>query len=913
MLKDMVHRWNRAAPVSAFLDDLPLQQALHGDLAQTLRLLNASLLGLTDAEAARRLQQVGPHQLPDLRARPWWRHLLLAFWNPFLMMLAGLGLASFLCDLLLTSPAGRSWLKDLLLAAMLVCSGGLRFWQERRAEQTIRPLTKTMAEVVQVMRRTHEQAPPTLHRIPLEKLVPGDLILLEEGRVVPADVRLVNAQGLLLDQSLFTGEAMPVEKNDSEHGEPPAPRLRSRVDRSLLALLDAPYLGLMGCSVVRGKALALVVATGRATVFSKAARYLLRRPFLSALQHELNQVSKVLLVSLIMMVACLLLMRGLARGDWSEAILFALAVGVGFTPEMLPLVVTVALARGAVLLAQLGLVVKQLPVTQALGALEILCLDKTGTLTGTTMRLVTAIDAAGQEQASVLRLAALSVLAQQRGTAQGHDPFAQAILTEARRRGIRLQAGLTFGEVLPFDPIRKRASAIVSAPDEGASATQAEAPALLLCQGSFEPVLAVASAVETSEGLQPLSEVSRLQLKRLARWLQERGLRVLAVAYKPVDPHHISALAAEEQELIFAGLLGLSQTLREGVCEGMEALRASGISLKLVTGDDERLAERLGEEVGFTSRRVLLGWELEGLSEGELAMLAGQTEIFASMTPLQKAMIVRVFQRQGSVVGYLGDGLNDLPALRRADIGLAVNGATESTQAAATVLMQGGPLQGLASGVRVGRRVSRTIGKYLAITISSNFGNALSILLASLFLPFLPMLPVQLLAQNMLYDLTQLSLAWDHLDDELLQQPHRWRLAPVLRLMLIMGPLSSLFDVLTFLLLWWGFDARSVAHAALFQSGWFLEGLFSQILAVHLLRTHRVPFLHSRAALPLLLASGGALVVGFWLPMTRLGTLLGLVPLPPAYFCWLLLILSGYCLLTELTKRWYLRRFGGWL
>jgi Mg2+-importing ATPase len=917
MLRGMVRRWGRAIQISAFSEDPQhspypqVQQLLHSDLAQTLRLLRTSLLGLTEAEAARRLQQLGPHQIPDLRARPWWRRLLLAFWNPFLVMLAGLGLASFLSDLFLTSPPDRNWLKELLLMAMLVCSGGVRFWQERRAEQTIRLLARTMTEAVQVMRRADEQAAPTLRRIPLEGVVPGDLVLLEEGRVVPADVRLVNVQALLLDQSLFTGEAMPVEKSDSEQGEPPAPRLRSRADRSLLALLEAAHLCLMGCSVVRGKAVAVVVATGNATVFSRTARQFLKRPLLSALQHELHQVSQVLLISLVLMVACLLLIRGLSRGDWSEALLFALAVGVGLTPEMLPLVVTAALARGTGLLACVGLIVKQLPAVQALGALEILCLDKTGTLTDAPMQLVTAMDAAGQEQTRVLHLAMLAVLAQQRAAVHSHDPFAQAILAAAHRRGIRLQPGVAFGEVLPFDPIRKRSSAIVSAPDERASVTPARP--VLICQGAVETLLAASAAVETAEGPQPLSEVHQLQLRRLARALQEQGLRVIAVAWKPLGYDRAQTLAAEEQKLIFAGLLGLSQTLREGVREGMEALRASGISLKLVTGDDERLAARLGEEVGCDSRRVLLGWELEGLSKSDLAVLAGQTEIFASMTPLQKASIVRVLQQRGTVVGYLGDGLNDLPALRRADVGLAVNGATESTQAAATVLIQSSTLKRLVSGVHVGRQVSRTIGKYLAITISANFGNALSILLASLFLPFLPMLPVQLLIQNVLYDLTQLSLAWDGLDPELLQKPHRWRLAPVLRLMLIMGPLSSLFDVLTFLILWWLFDARTAATASLFQSGWFLEGLGSQILAVHLLRTHRVPFLRSRAALPLLLASGGALAVGCLLPMTHLGALLGLVPLPPAYFCWLLLVLGGYGLLTELAKRWYFRRWGSWL
>ncbi|RAQ93916.1 magnesium-translocating P-type ATPase [Thermogemmatispora tikiterensis] len=882
-------------------------------MAQTLRLLGASLLGLTDAVAAQRLQQIGPHYLPDLRARPWWHRLLLAFWNPFLMILAGLGLASFLSDLFFTSPADRSWFKEMLLAAMLLCSGAVRFWQERRAEQTIRPLARTVSRTVQVLRRADEQAAPMLRRIPLEEVVPGDLVLLEEGQVVPADVRLVSAQAVLLDQSLFTGEAMPVEKHDSEQGGQAVPRLRSRTDRSLLALLESPHLCLMGCNVIRGKAVAVVIATGSATVFSRLARQFLRRPLLSALQQELNQVSKVLLVSLLLMIACLLLIRGITRGDWSEAVLFALAVGVGLTPEMLPLVVTAALARGVIGLARVGLVVKHLPVAQMLGALEVLCLDKTGTLTEAAMQLVTAIDVSGQEQDRVLRLAALSVLAQQQGAAQGNDPFAQAILTAARQRGIRLPAGVVFGEVLPFDPIRKRASAIVSASPESASAMQRQTAALLLCQGSFEPVLAVSSAVETREGVQPLTEVSRLQIRRLARSLQEQGLRVLAVAYKPVETQRTRALASEEQELIFAGLLGLSQTLRQGVHRGIEALRASGIRLKLVTGDDERLAVRLGEEVGFDSRRVLLGWELEGLSENDLAMLAGQTDIFASITPLQKALIVRALQQSGAVVGYLGDGLNDLPALRRADIGLAVSGATGSTQTAAMVLMQTSELARLAAGIRVGRRVSRTIGKYLAITISSNFGNALSILLASLFLPFLPMLPAQLLMQNVLYDLTQISLAWDHLDPEELQEPHRWHLAPLLRLMLIMGPLSSLFDILTFLILWWFFGARTVTSAPLFQSGWFLEGLSSQILAVHLLRTHRIPFLHSRAALSLLLASGGALAVGFLLPMTPLGALLSLVPLPPIYFLWLLLVLSGYCLLTELVKRWHLHRFGGWL
>lgn len=877
-----------------------LREVACGTIAQVCIQLDCTPSGLSEQEAARRLARLGRNKIAGTRPLSWWVQLGRAFLNPFILVLAILSLVSGLTDVVLAAPDARSWTKVLILATMILLSAVLRFWQEFRSQRAVAQLQAMIRTQATVMRLHSDQSHATPRAIALTELVPGDLIRLSAGDMVPADVRLLSARDLFLNQSTFTGEAMPVEKRASA---PPEERKKTPNGRQRENPLAFSTMCLMGTSVISGTASALVVRTGKDTFLHSVARSVLGHRQKTHFERGINQMTWVLIRFMLLMAPTVFLINGLLKGDWKEAFFFALAVAVGLTPELLPLIVTTNLAKGALQMASEQVIVKHLPAIQNLGAMDLLCTDKTGTLTENRVHLARSLDAGGAESTRVFHLAYLN----SRYQTGWNNPLDQAMLAAAEQqhpewRTVRPPYHKL--DEIPFDFVRRRMSVMVQQESE---------PPVLICKGALTEVLQICQGVELQGRVVPLTEVVRTRIERLNTTLQEEGLRVIAVASKQLSYLHTQYTVDDECDLILTGFLGFLDPPKAAIGETLEALARQGIAIKLLTGDHEGIATSICEEVGLDASRVVLASEIDGMSNEELAEIVEKTSVFAQVNPLHKVRILKALKRNGHTVGYLGDGMNDAAALREADVGISVDTAVDVAKASADLVLLQKDLQVLERGVREGRRVFGNIMKYLKMAASSNFGNALSVLLASTILPFLPMLSLQLLVQNLLYDVSQLALPWDHLDEDFLDRPRRWEARSLTRFMLCFGPLSSLFDLTTFAVLWFVFRADSPAVQALFQSGWFVEGLLSQILIVHLLRTQKFPFLQSRASLPVVVLTGSMMLVGLLLPFTPAGAAIGLQPLPWGYFPWLLLTLLAYCGLTQWVKIRYLRRFRSWL
>jgi P-type Mg2+ transporter len=880
-----------AAALLYEMSDAPAEAVLH--------ILGSHPLGLTETEVERRLEKHGPNEVAHERPLIWPVLLLRNFKNPFVGVLAVLGLVSYITD----DTKGT-----ILVSVMVALSVLMRFLQEfrsSRAAQALRAMVGTTATVTRrPLAESSDGSPEGASRkreVRFSELVPGDLIHLSAGDMIPADVRLLSSKDLFVSQAALTGEAMPLEKYDTlgQVAEKSARSTGGPVDGSPL---DRANLGFMGTNVVSGSATAIVITTGRRTYFGSLARSVVGHRPLTSFDRGVNSVTWVLIRFMLVMVPVVFLLNGILKGSWTEALLFAIAVAVGLTPEMLPMVVTANLARGAVAMARHQVIVKRLNAIQNLGAMDILCTDKTGTLTEDRIVLERHLDIRGRDDVRVLEHAYLNSY---------YQTGLKNLLDRAILEHVELEHELHLGhdyrkvDEIPFDFIRRRMSVIVE---------HERRAHRLICKGAVEELLEICTQAEEDGTVLPLSDDLRKQVLALAQSLNESGLRVLAVAYKTV-PHAVSATYAvdDEHDLVLIGLMAFLDPPKATAAEAVAALHTHGVAVKILTGDSEIVTRQICHQVGLPVDRVVLGPEVDGLPVDVLADVVEQATVLAKLTPLQKARIVRLLQARGHTVGYLGDGINDAPALRDADVGISVDGATDIARESADIILLEKSLLVLEAGVLKGREVYGNIVKYIKMTASSNFGNVFSVLIASAFLPFLPMLPLQLLVQNLLYDLSQLALPWDRMDREFLEQPRKWEPSGIARFMVCIGPISSVFDVATFALLWFVFHANTLAHQGLFQSGWFLEGLLSQTLIVHMIRTQKIPFIQSRATGPVVLSTAAIIAVGIGLPFSHAGAAIGMVPLPWAYFSWLAAILLAYCGLTQLVKGWYIRHFGAWL
>ncbi|RON07340.1 magnesium-translocating P-type ATPase [Pseudomonas brassicacearum] len=903
--RHIARHFRRLALLESFTDakvdrDVPptlaqtLVAAANSDTGSLLENLGSHSDGLSESEAEALREQFGLNEVEHEQPLPWWTHLWHCYKNPF--------------NLLLTLLAVISWLTDDLKAAtvifsMVVLSTLLRFWQEAKSNKAADALKAMVSNTATVMRRDFSAEPATVFgklygaavrvkgaqriELPIKQLVPGDLIVLSAGDMIPADCRVLSAKDLFVSQAAMTGESMPVEKfprqQDSDTSNP----------------LDLDNILFMGTNVVSGAATAAILTTGNNTYFGALAQRVGatdRAP--TSFQTGVNKVSWLLIRFMFVMAPLVLFINGFTKGDWMQALLFALSIAVGLTPEMLPMIVTSTLAKGAVFLSRKKVIVKRLDAIQNFGAMDVLCTDKTGTLTQDKIFLARHVDVWGEESEDVLEMAYLNSYYQ-----TGLKNLLDVAVLEHVEVYRELQVGTAFRKVdeIPFDFNRRRMSVVVAEQDQ---------PHLLICKGAVEEVLAVCNRVRHGEAEEALSDELLARIRQVTAELNEEGLRVVAVAARSMPAGRDTYSLGDEQELTLIGYVAFLDPPKESTAPALKALAAHGVAVKVLTGDNELVTAKICREVGLEQQGLLMGNDIERMSDAELAVAVETTNVFAKLTPTHKERIVRLLKANGHVVGFMGDGINDAPALRTADIGISVDSAVDIAKEAADIILLEKSLMVLEEGVLEGRRTFANMLKYIKMTASSNFGNVFSVLVASAFIPFLPMLPMHLLVQNLLYDISQIAIPFDNVDDEMLRKPQRWQPADVGRFMIFFGPISSVFDLLTFALMWYVFDANTPDHQTLFQSGWFVVGLLTQTLIVHMIRTPKIPFLQSRAAMPLLVMTGIIMAVGIFLPMGPLAHYFKLQALPSLYFVFLPVILLAYMALTQAVKGFYIRRFG---
>lgn len=869
----------------------------------TLTNFRASDAGLTTAEAAARLAKDGPNEVAHDRRPPVSAQLLHAFANPFIAVLMTLAAISSVTDIILPLRRGEpaDYTGVLIIVTMVVLSGLLRFWQEYRSGKAADALKAMVRTTATVRRRGDEDAEAHIGEIPMAEIVVGDIVQLSAGDMIPADIRLLESRDLFVSQAALTGEALPVEKYDTL-GAVAGKSATAATDDDASAL-DLPTICFMGTNVVSGTATAIVVATGARTYFGSLAKAIVGSRAETAFDRGVNSVSWLLIRFMLVMVPVVLLINGFTKGDWTNAFLFALAVAVGLTPEMLPMIVSSNLAKGAVAMARRKVVVKRLNAIQNFGAMDVLCTDKTGTLTQDRIILERHLDIHGERDDAVLRYAWINSH-HQSGVRNLMDQAVVRFASELPDVIRPVEAYLKIDE-LPFDFVRRRLSVVVE---------DAEDRHLIVCKGAVEEMLGIAHAIRDGGVVRPLGDAERHTLIARARAMNAEGFRVLVLATRvvPEDERKLLYGIADERDLIVEGFLTFLDPPKESAAPALAALAEHGVVVKVLTGDNEVVTARICREVGLEPGQPLLGRDIEALDDARLRRLVDERTIFAKLTPLQKSRVLKALQANGHTVGFLGDGINDAPALRDADVGISVDSGTDIAKESADIILLEKSLMVLEEGVLKGRETFGNIIKYLNMTASSNFGNVFSVLIASAFIPFLPMLAIQLLIQNLLYDVSQLALPWDRMDREFLMRPRKWDARNIGRFMLWIGPTSSIFDVTTFALLWFIFGANAPEHQSLFQSGWFVEGLLSQTLVVHMLRTQRIPFFQSIAALPVLVMTALICTLGVFLPFSAFGAMVGFQPLPWQYFPWLAGILLSYCVVAQSMKALYIRRFGQW-
>ncbi len=857
--------------------------------------LGTSLEGLLDREAEERLEIHGTNTVAhEVKKGAAVRLLEHFFTNPINVLLSGLAGISLLMG---DSEAA------IIIGIMVVLAVLLSFIQESRssnAAEKLREMVSTTATVVRkdkvlgvdeeaVRRfevRLHPHGPQR-KELPIAELVPGDIVLLSAGDMIPADVRILSCKDLFVSQAAMTGESLPVEKfADNRHGN-------SR------NVVDFDNIAFMGTNVVSGTARAVVVTTGSRTLFGAlAARVTATDRAPTAFQESVNRVSWLMLRFMLVMTPIVLLINGFTKGDWLEAFLFALSIAIGLTPEMLPMIVTTTLAKGAVFLSRKKVIVKRLDAIQNFGAMDVLCTDKTGTLTQDRIFLERHTDAFGQESEQVLEYAYLNSYYQ-----TGLKNLLDVAVLDHGDVHAELEIAADFRKVdeVPFDFGRRRMSVVVSAHDDHH---------LLICKGAVDEILAVCNSVQHEEQTQPLTPDVLAGLRSVTTALNEEGLRIVAVAAKVLPAKQHNYGIADESELTLMGYIAFLDPPKESAAPALEALQQHGVAVKVLTGDNELVTAKICREVGLLMNHVVLGSELEAMGDAELARTIERANVFARLTPAHKERIVRALRKNGHIVGFLGDGINDAAALRAADIGISVDTAVDIAKEAADIILLEKSLMVLEQGVLEGRRTFVNMLKYIKMAASSNFGNVFSVLLASAFLPFLPMLPLQLLVQNLLYDISQIAIPFDNVDAEQISAPQRWRAEDLGRFMIFFGPISSIFDVTTYCVMWFVFDANVPERQGLFQSAWFVEGLLSQTLVVHMIRTEKIAFVQSRPGGALLTMTTFVMAIGIFLPMSGFAHYFKLQALPGQFFPWLLAILLGYMLLAQVAKGLYAKRYG---
>jgi Mg2+-importing ATPase len=845
---------------------------------QALQELKSGAQGLDAAQAETRLEEFGRNEIAHAQRQGFWGDIFRRCRSPLVIQL--------LVIAVLSGVIGNP-VSTLIVSCMIVLSVGLSYILDSRSSRAVEALGKRVQSHAVVLRDGKETD------VQLADVAPGDVVILQAGSVIPADLRLIAAKDFFVSQSVLTGESMPVEKS----ADPCA--IQGRVTHELA---NACF---QGSNVLSGSAHGVVVNTGSNTYFGSIAERLAETRPETSFDRGVRSFTWLMIRFMLVMVTTVFLIVGLTKGNWGEALLFGLSVAVGLTPEMLPMIVTVNLAKGALAMSKKKVIVKHLSSIQNFGAIDTLCTDKTGTLTQDRVVLERHMNITGGESDDVMRYAYLNSY-YQTGLRNLID---RAVLDhgdyDVERHCRRV-------DELPFDFQRRRMSVVVDYEEDH----------VLICKGAVEEIYSCCDRYQVDEEIYPLIDMIRDDLREEVEGLNEDGYRVLGIAYREFERAKTSFAVADESNLILLGYIAFFDPPKDSTGQALAKLKEAGVRVKVLTGDNALVTRKICRDVSLEVTRSVSGDELARMDQAQFAQAVQESEVLARLSPSQKEQVIQVLRQQGHVVGYLGDGINDAPSLRAADVGISVDTAADVAKEAADIVLLEKSLLVLEDGIMEGRKVFANIIKYIRMGASSNFGNMFSLLGASYLLPFLPMNPVQILLNNLLYDFSQTGIPTDNVDGELIAKPLKWDIGNIKWFMVFIGPISSIFDYATFALMWFFFHCSRYLNVALsasrhgfyerlFQTGWFVESLLTQTLIVHIIRTRRIPFLRSRASLPMTLTTLGVMAIGAWLPYSPLAPMFGLVRLPGVYWAWIAGFLFTYSVLTHLVKTWFFKRFRG--
>lgn len=845
-------------------------------------------MGLTSEEVEKRQSLFGKNEVVHEKRKKPLIMFAKAFINPFVGVLTALVAISFVMDVLMASPGDQDWTSIAIVTTMIVLSAILRFSQEWKANRSSEALQKMVTNTCYVKRAGVPEG-----EISIGELVPGDIVMLAAGDMIPADLRIIESKDLFISQSSLTGESDSIEKSPKVMG-------KKYHKGSVVELDNICY---MGSNVVSGSAKGIVFETGNNTYLGTIAKSIAGHRAATAFDKGITKVSLLLIRFMLIMVPIVFLVNGITKGDWMEAFIFAISVAVGLTPEMLPMIVTANLSKGAMAMSRKKTIVKDLNAIQNFGAMNILCTDKTGTLTQDHIVLERHVNADGTEDKEnrILRHAYFNSYFQT-GLKNLMD---RAVLSHVKEFGLEsLSNSYKKVDEIPFDFTRRRMSVVV---EDNNGKRQ------IITKGAVEEMLGICTYAEFGGKVRPLAKDIRVKAQKFVEEMNNQGMRVLALAHKSFLSKENNFSVEDEQEMVLIGYLAFLDPPKESAAQAIRQLHEHGVEVKVLSGDNDAVVKTISRQVGIDTSTAVTGPELEKMSEEDKMKAVAKGNIFSKLTPMQKVEIIQLLQIQKNTVGFLGDGINDAAALRESDIGISVDSAVDIAKESADIILLEKDLMVLENGVIEGRKTFGNIIKYVKMTASSNFGNMFSVLAASAFLPFLPMLPIHILIQNLLYDISQTTIPFDRMDPEYLRKPRIWDSSDLSRFMIWIGPISSIFDIATYVVMWWFFSCQSPEAQSLFQSGWFIEGLLSQTLIVHMIRTRKVPFLQSTASWPVLLMTFSIMAVGIFVPFSSFGASIGLMPLPWAYFPWLVGILLTYCILTQGLKLLYIRAFQRWL
>lgn len=879
-----------------------LAAAIQTPFKDSLAFYHTSLKGLDQEQVEENRDLYGENTITKGQEDSIFKKIYESIINPFTIILLVIAFISLVTNVWLAKPGQEDPTTSIIIVVLVLISGGIRFVQELRSDKATTNLSKMIINTATVIRDGLEQ------ELPIDELVVGDLVKLSAGDMIPADVILFESRDFFVQQSGLTGESDAVEKL----------ALNKATNQNIDSLLEAESLAFMGTNVISGSATAMVLAVGDDTMMGAIEQTLNTYDEPTSFEREMNSISWLLIRLMLVMVPIVFFANGLTDGDWLEAGVFALSVGVGLTPEMLPMIITASLAKGSIIMAKEKVVIKKLNAIQDLGAIDILCTDKTGTLTQDEIVLEYPLDIHGDLDMAVLRRAYLNSHFQT-GLKNLMD---RAIISrtekEAKEHFILQNLDTSFQKIdeLPFDFERRRMSVIVKDDSNVVS---------MVTKGALEEMLNISTHVEYRGEIIPITESIRQEVLAEVGQLNRQGLRVLGVGYKSGLREDYAYAVDDESDMILTGYLAFLDPPKPSAAPAIQALLEHGVRTKILTGDNEKVTQAICEKVGLDVEHMLLGADIDQMTDQELAEVVEKVTVFAKLSPDQKARIILQLKKNGHGVGYMGDGINDAPSMKVADVGISVDTAVDIAKETADVILLDKDLMVLETGIVEGRKVYANMTKYIKMTVSSNFGNIFSLLVASIFLPFLPMAPVHLIVLNLVYDLSCVALPFDNVDQDFLKQPHTWEAKSITRFMVWMGPISSVFDILTFIFLYFIIVPLVTGHhyvhgsesalqfIILFQTGWFIESMWSQTMVIHMLRTAKVPFVQSRPAWLVILMT---LVAAFFvtsLPYGPLVNILRLAPLGLPYFLFLTLTIFLYMICVTTIKNFYIKKYKEWL